>query len=277
MTFDPVPTIFHRRRDLRAQGWTDRDLARAVAEGRLLRPRANAYLPSDAEGDVVDALALGGRLSCISELARWGVFVLAHDQLHVHLHQNLTKPPKPGRRVRRHWQRLRRTPPICSTSVEVFDAVLQAVRCQPPRAALATLDSALHRGVLHPHDLEELFASLPKRHAVLRTLIDARAESGTETLVRLMLRTIGASFDVQVQIPGVGRVDFLVDGWLIVECDSRQFHSAWEDQRRDRWRDQAAAALGYATYRPIAEDIMWNPGVVSAALSGLLGRHRRNR
>ncbi|MGN6220714.1 MAG: hypothetical protein ACTHNQ_14530 [Microbacterium sp.] len=159
---------------------------------------------------------------------------------------------------------------MSATSVEVFDAVLQAVRCQQPRAALATLDSALHQGVLHADDLTELFAAVPRRHRVLRTLIDARAESGPETLVRLMLRALGASFDVQVRIVGVGRVDFVVDGWLIVECDSQEFHSTWQDQRRDRRRDQAAAALGYATYRPIAEDIMWHPQEVQAALAGLL-------
>lgn len=155
--------------------------------------------------------------------------------------------------------------------------MLQAVRCQPVRAALATLDSALHLGVLRPDDLDELFRALPRRHAVLHKLIDSRAESGTETLVRLMLRTLGAKFDVQVTIPGVGRVDFVVEGWLIVECDSRAFHSGWEEQRRDRRRDQHAAALGYATFRPIAEDIMWNPGAVQAAMAGLLATGRRRR
>lgn len=278
MTSNLNSTRFHRRGDLRRRGWTDRALARAVADGRLLKPRPNAYVLPGTSVDIVDALALGGRLTCVSDLARLGVFVLTHDELHVHLHQNRRSSHRSSRRVRRHWDRLRRTPDLCSTSVEVFDSVLQAVRCQPPRAALATLDSALHLGVLHGDDLDELFASLPRRHAILRSLIDARAEAGTETLVRLMLRTLGVAFEVQVVIRGVGRVDFLVDGWLIVECDSREFHSAWEHQRRDRRRDQSAAALGYATYRPIAEDILWNPDVVQTALAGLLrGCRRRGR
>lgn len=77
-------------------------------------------------------------------------------------------------------------------------------------------------------------------------------------------------------VRGVGRVDFVVDGWLIVECDSFAHHSDWEAQRRDRRRDQAAAALGYATYRPIAEDIMWHPELVRAALVGLTSAGRRS-
>ena len=72
-------------------------------------------------------------------------------------------------------------------------------------------------------------------------------------LMRLILRSIGCVFDVQVVIAGVGRVDFVVNGWLIIECDSEEHHSSWADQKRDRRRDQAAAARGYATYRPIAE------------------------
>ncbi|WP_205791368.1 hypothetical protein [Microbacterium sulfonylureivorans] len=267
----------HRRRELRALGWTDRALAEAVADGRLLKPRANAYVTPGVHRDLVDACAAGGRLACVSELARLGVFVLEGDALHVHLHQNRARSLKTNRRLRRHWGRLRRRPHPDSAAVEVFDAVVQAVRCQPPRAAVATLDSALRLGLLHPDDLDALFESLPVRHRVLRRLIDERAESGPETLVRLILRSLGASFEVQVEIDGVGRVDFVVDGWLIIECDSHAFHSSWEEQRRDRRRDQAAAARGFATYRPIAEDIMWHAGDVRAAIVGLLrtGRLRR--
>lgn len=89
-----------------------------------------------------------------------------------------------------------------------------------------------------------------------------------------MLRSLGLSFEVQVAIPGVGIVDFVVEGWLIIECDSEAHHSSWNAQRRDRRRDQEAAALGYATYRPIAEDIMWNPDSVLAALRGLVASRR---
>src|SRR5690606_41343715 len=77
-------------------------------------------------------------------------------------------------------------------------------------------------GVLHPDDLDELFRQLPRRHAVLRKLIDPRAESGPETLVRLMLRSLGAKFDVQVRIHGVGRVDFVRSEEHTSELQSRE-------------------------------------------------------
>lgn len=84
---------------------------------------------------------------------------------------------------------------------------------------------------------------------------------------------------VPVQAAGLrsrrGRVDFVVDGWLVIECDSKDHHSSWADQKRDRRRDQQAAVRGYATYRPIAEDIMWNPDEVRAAVVGLLASRKR--
>ncbi|HWS50320.1 MAG TPA: DUF559 domain-containing protein, partial [Microbacterium sp.] len=69
--------------------------------------------------------------------------------------------------------------------------------------------------------------------------------------------------------------DFVVNGWLIIECDSRAYHEGWEKQQRDRRRDVAAAALGYATLRPLADDIMFRPHLVRDAVRGLLAGRRR--
>ncbi len=196
--------------------------------------------------------------------------------LHVHLPRSAGRLPPIARPVRTHWGRLRRAPHPRAVSVELFDALIQAVGCQQPRASIATLDSALNRGLLRPDELDELFDALPRRYRRLRPLLEARCESGPETLMRLMLRAFGLSFEVQVVIDRVGRVDFVVEGWLIIECDSRAHHSDWESQRRDRRRDQAAAALGFATFRPIAEDIMWRSAEVREALAGLVTARRRS-
>ncbi|GAA5029607.1 hypothetical protein GCM10025738_08940 [Microbacterium fluvii] len=152
----------------------------------------------------------------------------------------------------------------------MLDAVVQAVRCQPPRAGIATIDSALHHRVIGADDLDDLFDALPRRYRRLRGLVDGRAESGPETMVRLMLRSLGCRFELQVKITAVGRVDFVVDGWLIVECDSKAFHSSWEEQLKDRRRDLAAAERGYAVLRVVAEDILWHPEAVLRALRGLV-------
>ena len=123
------------------------------------------------------------------------------------------------RTTRLHWHPLRDTP--SAGCVSVVDALIHAVRCQSPRHAIATLDSAIHHGLIGIERLPEVFAALPRRFQVLRGFLDARAQSGPETLVRLMALSLGFRVDLQVEFDGVGFVDLVLDGWLVVECDSR--------------------------------------------------------
>ncbi len=150
---------------------------------------------------------------------------------------------------------------------------MHSVLCQEPRAAIATLDSALHLRLIDELDLDDIFAVLPRRYRSLRRLVDASAQSGTETLMRLILRSIGCRIEPQAWFPDVGYVDFLVDGWLVIECDSREFHGGWAAQARDRERDLALARLGVVSLRVTAADIMWRADRVRAAIVGLRTRY----
>ncbi|KAA9105573.1 endonuclease domain-containing protein [Microbacterium rhizomatis] len=163
-----------------------------------------------------------------------------------------------------------RAPHPRSLIVHPIDALAHAVECQSPRAAIASIDSALNMGLLREDELDELFAAVAAPKRVLRAHIDGRAEAGTETFVRLIARSLGGRVHLQVVVPGVGRVDAVVDGWLVVECDSKAHHSGWDAQLADRRRDLALAALGMACIRPAAEDILFRPEVVVAAISGML-------
>lgn len=261
---------FLRTSDLHRQGLRHRQVTAAVTSGALVRLRQGAYCLPDTDSQAQAAGRIRGRLACVTELRRQGVFVLEHSFPHIHIDSEAARLRRLDGSTRVHRSRLARKPHPRSLSVEAFDAVREAVLCQTPRATIATLDSALHLGLLRHDELDELFHSLPRRYRRLFALVDARAESGPETFMRLILKSIGCSFEVQVRIDEVGRVDFLVDGWLIIECDSESFHSSWADQKRDRRRDQAAAKRGFTTFRPIAEDIMWHPDVVREAILGLL-------
>lgn len=263
------------RGELLGGGLSSEALTRGVRAGTILRPRSGVYLPPETPTDIVAAIRVGGRLACVSELARLGVFVRDSATLHLHITRGSSRLRDLPRSVRRHWRPLRRSPHPADATVDVFDALIQAIGCQAPRDAVATVDSALHLGYLREDDLDDLFRFVDTKRRSLRRLVDGRSESGTETLVRLMLRALGAHVELQVVITGVGRVDLVVDGWLVIECDSKAYHSDWESQRRDRRRDQALAALGYCSYRPIAEDILYRPELVVAALRGLLHGGRR--
>jgi very-short-patch-repair endonuclease len=245
-----------------------RTLARWVRDGVLIRLRKGAYARGDCPPEVIEAARLGGRLDCVSLLRELGIFVLEPSQPHVQMDAKATRVAPRSDEVVRHFRAT--SAPRSALVADIVEAVAQACRCQTPRAAIATLDSALHQGLLDAPDIAAVFARLPQRFQVLRAHLDPRCESGPETLVRLMLRGLGVAIDLQVRIDGVGRVDFLVDGWLIIECDSVAHHSEWAARRRDLRRDAAAAAQGYTTLRLIAEDIMYRPETVLEAITGLL-------
>ena len=173
-----------------------------------------------------------------------------------------------------HWHPLVEVPSL--GCVAVLDALIHAVRCQSPRHAIATLDSAVNLGVITLDRLPEVFESLPRRFHVLRELVDGRAQSGPETLVRLMALSLGCRVDLQVQFDDVGFVDLVVDGWLVVECDSREFHSSWEQQLKDYNRDLVLAQAGYCVLRLTAADIMYKPETVVGCLRGLMRMHAQS-
>lgn len=270
----PVPPAFMTTDGLRGVGVTRRQLRAAVAHGRLLRVRKGRYVRAGLTDDVVDAARLGGRLDCVSLLRRLGVFVHARAPLHLQFDPLASRLPTRPSEVVAHWRAT--TAAADHLITDVIEALVQATKCQEPRAAIATLDSAWHRGLVDAHDIAEVFTRLPQKYRRLRSLLDPRSESGPESLMRLILRGLGCRFDVQVSVPRVGRVDFIVDGWLIVECDSEAFHSGWQSQKRDRRRDLAAARLGYTTVRVLAEDVMFDREEVLDALREILTHGRRS-
>lgn len=253
--------------ELRAAGLTSRAIRAAVDAGILIRVRRGRYARRDAPPDVVAAARTGGRLDCVSMLRLLGVFVLDESRPHVRVHAHAGRFDDRGVVV--HWRAQERAPRGEDT-VSVWDAVVQAVLCQEPRAAVATLDSVLHLGFLSADEVDALLRTLPVRATVLRGLVDGSAESGAETLLRLILRTLPVHVRTQVTIARVGRVDFLVDGWLIIECDGREFHQGWDKQQEDRRRDVEAAGQGYVTIRFTASDIFQDSASIRAQIARVL-------
>lgn len=257
-------------------------MAALVSAGAIVRVHNGRYVDARAHPALLEASRCGGRLDCVSLAAAVGVFVRSVAGLHVQFTPGTTRLPSRPSHVVAHWRPT--AADRCDLAADLIEALAQACRCQPPRDSIATLDSAWHLGLVDETGIAEIFRRLPLRYHALRRLLDARSESGAETLMRLMLRGLGCDVELQVVVTGVGRVDMIVDGWLIVECDSRAFHEGWTAQKRDRRRDLAAAAQGYATVRPLAEDIYFHHDDVFTSMKAIVqnstdprARSRRNR
>ena len=118
------------------------------------------------------------------------------------------------------------------------------------RASLiASVDSALNQRLLSHAELVILADALPERLSGVVRQVDARAMSGTESKLRVACIGVGLKVELQASIDRVGFVDLLIDGWLIVEVDSRQFHDEPKPQHRDRVRDGNAVLGGFGHLR----------------------------
>ncbi len=90
-----------------------------------------------------------------------------------------------------------------------------------------------------------------------------------------LFRANGIGYDAQVYLPGIGRVDFLIEGFLIVEVDGFAFHSSREAMRRDLGRNNASTLRGFAVLRYMPEHIWFEPERVLAEIRAVLGHGTR--
>lgn len=217
--------------------------------------------------------------------AEYGIFAFDAGLTHLHLERNSSRLRAPGNSGRAltarnrggialHWSPLLDASDGSAHSVGVRDCLAQMVRCQEERMAIAAIDNALHRGLIDIDAVTDLFESLPRRFRRMRRRINGRSESGQESVLRLIVEDMGLDVQIQVVIDGVGRVDMVVAGVLVVEADSRAHHKEWDQHVRDRTRDRLLAARGYMTMRLLYRDIMFDADGVRAAIRGLLGARR---
>lgn len=268
-----------RRNTLLKHGIADGEIRRAVASGLLARPVRGWYATRRADRDQLRAITAGARVGCVSALRRWGAWAGEGRRLHLHAEPTASRmslaplkehvqPPLPHPSVLDtrahemrpileadagapavHWQRQRWHEGRLDWIVSPRDALAQAVRCQPFEQAVACIDSALALDVVSEDEWFRMLDMLPRRLVQLDAASDSRAGSGNETVARLRVREAGLRVEPQAFIPGVGSVDLLVEGLVVIEVDSEAFHADAEQRRRDRRRTVLAQAYGIPTIR----------------------------
>lgn len=260
-----------------ASGATRSALRRAVQGDCIERVREGLYAVPRVDEHVRAAAAHGGALACVSALRAHGVWVLGDERLHVWLgargrHHQVERraSAEPARNARcacvRHHDAGRSGFGI----VALAQALVQAARCQGAECFFAAFESAWQLGKLTRADRVEIRAALPARMRWLVDLARHDAGSGIESLTRLRLFRRGLRPDCQVWIPGVGVVDFVLAGCLIIEIDGRLNHDGQSKRHKDLGRDAAAAAAGYDTLRFDYAMVVHDWPQVEAAILGRL-------
>ena len=247
--------------DLLTAGYTRYQVAALHRTGKLLRPRIGWYVSPTHTEAVVRAVRAGGILDCISAASSYGLATPHDPRVHVGLaaHTSRLRSTRNGfQRVAagddtgivRHWGAAE---PHRRFRVELLECLETALSCVQAEWAVGVIDSALSaaqqggRPLLSTSDLQLLRASVPPdRQRIIDSCSD-KSESILESVLRVRLTAAGLNPIEQVIIDRF-RVDFLIDGWLVIECDGAT-HAESERFASDRTRDAQLARSGRRVLR----------------------------
>jgi hypothetical protein len=162
-------------------------------------------------------------------------------------------------------------------------------RLLPRMQAVATVDSALHLGLITVDDIPRVAALMsrkPNAVAGRRHVAEARtgAQSPLETRVRLRADDAGLRPDA-LQVPilsparillGYGDIGYALgrDRWLIIEADGRSVHEQPEAVLHDRHRQNAFLAHGNAQIVRFTWEDTRDPAYIPTVLRPLLNAAR---
>ncbi|NUU31297.1 DUF559 domain-containing protein [Arthrobacter sp. C9C5] len=250
-------------------GYSRRDVARLARVAR--QPRRGVFALPDCRPEFLAALHHNARVSCASAAGHYGLWLRDPPARH-HLACNHGH----GRGFVRH-RTVRFEGPAELPVAAVEDVVLHALGCLTPPAPTAIATSAMRLlGV--PLELLKAELTADRSGTARRALrqLNLRAESIVEVDAQHLFRTNGIGYDAQVHLPGIGRVDFLLEGFLIVEVDGFAFHSSRTALRRDLQRNNAATLRGFASLHYMPEDIWFRPEHVLAEIRAVLAEGPRH-
>lgn len=246
-------------------------LARAVRESAVVRIRDGIFALPSVQDDIRIAAEHGGALTCGSALRRHGVWVL-DDSVATHVwvgHGGRAHPHDECACVSHFY---RGAAPLGPVSVET--ALRHLYRCAGEEAFFAAFESAWNLRLLSAAARGRIRAFLARSARWLVDFARRDADSGLESILRLRLHRVGLVLTSQVVIVGVGRVDFVVGGKLILEVDGRENHDGESHRHKDLVRDAQASTLGYETLRFDYAQIIHDWPAVSRAIRGALTRLR---
>lgn len=265
-----------RREGLRADGLTDRELDRAVRAGTVHRVGRGGYALPGADPALVAAVAVSGVVSHASAARLHGLDLPPGmpKLLDVTVPRGCS-PRWPGTRI----HRAALAPGEYGTRIPVTSLTRTLTDCGrtlPFADAVLILDSAVRQCQVTLERLRVLArtargpGTAKLRRAVAH--VDALAGSVLESRARLLVDLLTCDVQSQVYVEGVGRVDLLLNGWLVVEPDGYEFHRDRAEYRNDRRRGNLLVVGRYVVLRFSWEDVFFHPHLMLAQIEAVLAQ-----
>ena len=246
-----------RIRDLELTRTQRRHVASLVRTGELIAHEHGVVSLPGAERAVVLARIHGGLLSCQAAMRYYGLpFAEGSEQVHLVVSDS-GRFAAVGREVI-HVDRSQGAASPTRFPVQALpEALARFLRCHvQDDSPLIALDAALHDERVTAEQIRNLLRGPGSARALARLdRASDRARSPLETLARLDLEAAGLGFEVGVEIEGVGEVDLVVEGWVVVELDGYTYHCDEYQFGLDRWRDRRLVARGFLPLRFTRKDV----------------------
>ncbi len=245
-----------RQVDLHLERSERRRLQALVDSGHLRRyPHGVVALP-DVDKRVLIARVHRGLITCEHAAAHYRLPLPSSPKtLHVLIPRGHKAAPLWGE----HQHETRDLPPVPLSAFPVAPlarCLADLLCCAQEWTALVAADAALHQGRVTYEQVGTYLRGSRRvlgRRRLQRT--SSRARSPLETLARIQLRGAGLDVVDGVEIGGVGEVDLLIAGWLVVELDGYEYHSDMWSFDQDRSRNRELARLGYTSIRFTANNV----------------------
>lgn len=267
-----------RFKDLVANTTEARILERAVGSGTVLRHVHGVYALPNADLAVVAARVCRGRITAKTAVGLIpGCDVDDRDVFHVEVPRNCSAPRTRrvnGTRIVVHRHVFGIHPdPADEPVVPLSRAVAQMFRGPELVDAVIAADALLTRGLVTRGDLRAELSSRERRFvAWALDHVSERVASPLETTARLILAAAGFRSEANVEIAGVGFVDLLVEGRVVLELDGHSYHSDAIQFIADRQRDRRLHLLGYHVLRYASDELTWRSNSIAADVAGVLAR-----
>ena len=284
----------------RAGGWattrellgsvTGRELAAAVAEGRVVRATRGVYALPSLRPEFAAAARLGGVVSHASAAQLIGI-ALVHppDLIHVTVAHGSARRERPEG-VAVHQTRGWSDGDVELGTTSALRTVLDCATTMPFPEALAVADSALSHRFLEKEHLVGAARGRPGagrgRRLRVAEAADRRADNPFESVLRAILIDAGiTTFEPQGEIllgRRLVRPD-LVDhaARIAIEADSFAFHGGPDDLERDCERYDALTAADWTVLRFAYRQVMgrrdWVVATVRATRENALNKVRERR
>lgn len=261
--------------ELHEAGISRARLAAMLRDGRLWRARQGWYVRRGTSAPVLQAVRVGGVLTCARALDSHGLWSAAQSGVHVRVHHSACRlrttrdsrrrlSDEPDRTAVVHWS------PDSTGSSRIIASPIDALDdyfvCVDRDVALGALDSLIRLDRTRASSLRERFGVGEWEG------VDGGCESGIETIFFTRMLRLGLFPHRQVPLAGVGRVDFLIGRSLVVEVDGRSYHDLEHQFERDRSRDASISAGGRRSMRFSHDQVLDRWSEVERSVLGALAR-----